>query len=80
MMRSLVYLQSTVYRLRKDVSGGVSAEYSFLITFIAIVATLGMVALAPGIVDMFTAVGERVPDPSAVPPCQRNPLIACPNP
>ncbi len=61
-MRSLVYLQSLFFRLTKDNSGAVSAEYTFLITFIAIVATLGMVFLGPPIANYFPAVGGWIPD------------------
>lgn len=66
-MRSLVYLQSLFYRLAKNNSGAVSAEYTFLITFIAIAATLGMVFLGPPIADYFTAVGGRIPDTQTTP-------------
>ena len=66
-MRSLVYLQSVIFRLAKNNFGAVSAEYTFLITFIAIVATLGMVFLGPPIADYFTAVGGRIPDTQATP-------------
>ena len=69
MMRLLIYALSTTRRLAQREDGGLSAEYSFLITFIAIVATLGMVSLGPSIADLFEAVGGAVPDTSENPPC-----------
>ena len=74
-MQSLVYILSIILRFTKDDSGSVAAEYSFLITFIAIVATLGMVALGPSIADFFFEVGDAIPDTQASPPC---PLGGCP--
>ena len=78
-MRFLVYIQSLFYRLASDVSGAVSGEYSFLIVFIAIVATLGMILLGPNISDYFAAVGAgAVPNPvdaQGKPPC---PFGGCP--
>lgn len=68
-MRFLVYLCWFFIELKKDVAGAVSAEYSFLIVFIAIVATLGMVLLGPNIAYYFDAVTRLVPDTSANPPC-----------
>ena len=68
-MRSLVYVQSLILRLIKDDSGALAAEYGFLITFIAIVAALGMVVLGPSIADYFEAITRVVPDTSVNPPC-----------
>lgn len=68
-MRALLYMQSLILRLTKNDSGAVSAEYAFLIVFIAIVATLGMVLIGPSIADYFEAVTRVVPDTSANPPC-----------
>lgn len=79
-MYFLVYMQLLVLRLIKDDSGALTAEHAFLVTFVAIVSALGMVALGSGMIDMFTAVGDHVPDPSAVPACQMDPFSACPDP
>ncbi len=68
-MRALLYIQSLILRLKSDNSGAVSAEYAFLITFIAIVATLGMVFMGPGIAEYFDAITRLVPDSQANPPC-----------
>jgi Flp pilus assembly pilin Flp len=73
--RSLVYLTSIFLRLSKDNSGGLAAEHALLIVFIAIAASLGMVALGPGISDYFDAVTRLVPDTEANPPC---PFGGCP--
>lgn len=69
MTQLLIYLVLTARRLARNDDGGLAAEYSFLITFIAIVATLGMVSLGPSIADFFEAVGGAVPDTSENPPC-----------
>ena len=68
-MHFLVYLRWFFFELQKDDSGAVSAEYAFLIVFIAIVATLGMVLIGPSIADYFDAVTRLVPDTQANPPC-----------
>lgn len=73
-MRHLVSLKFLFVRLIYDGSASVSAEYAFLITFIAIVASLGMIALGPGIADYFTALSGLVPDASVDPVC---PLGTC---
>lgn len=74
-MQHLESLKSVLLRLVRDGSASVSAEYAFLIAFIAIVASLGMVVLGPSIADYFGAVTNVVPDTSANPPC---PLGGCP--
>lgn len=68
-MHALLYMQSLILRLKRDDSGAVAVEYTFLIVFIAIVATLGMVLIGPSIADYFDAVTRVVPDTSANPPC-----------
>lgn len=68
-MRFLVSLQLFLPALTKDESGAVSAEYAFLVAFVAIVATLGMVLIGPSIADYFDAVTRTVPDTSVNPPC-----------
>ncbi len=62
-MRSLVYIQSTFLRLKKDNSGATASEYAFLVTFIAIIAASGMVFLGPSIADYFAAISN-----GAIPP------------
>ena len=68
-MHAVFYIKSLIFRLTADDSGAVSAEYSFLIAFIVIVATLGMVLIGPSISDYFDAVTRLVPDTSETPPC-----------
>lgn len=68
-MRFLVYLRWFFFELKKNEAGAVAAEYAYLIAFIAIVATLGMVLIGPSIADYFDAVTRLVPDNSATPSC-----------
>ncbi len=71
----MIYLMSIFLRLTKDDSGGLSAEYSFLIVFIAIATSLGMLALGPGIAEYFEGISRLVPDTQDNPPC---PMGGCP--
>lgn len=68
-MRLLLYLRWFFIELKNDEAGAVAAEYAYLIVFIAIVATLGMVLIGPSIADYFDAVTRMVPDTSETPPC-----------
>jgi len=68
-MRLLASLQRIIWDIKEDHAGAVSAEYAFLLAFIAIVATLGMVLIGPSIADYFEAVTRTVPDTSVIPPC-----------
>ncbi len=70
----MYFLMSIWRRLVKDDSGGLSAEYSFLIVFIAIVAGLGMLIVGDGIGYYFEALTRIVPDTQENPPC---PLGGC---
>lgn len=56
-MYALTYLQLLALRLRKDKSGAVATEYSFLIAFIAIAAALGMVLLGNNLSVFFNDIG-----------------------
>ncbi len=59
-MHALTYLQSLALRLRKDRSGAVATEYTFLIAFIAIVAALGMVLLGNNLSAFFNDIGDAL--------------------
>jgi Flp pilus assembly pilin Flp len=68
-MHRISQIKTAILRFAKSESGAVASEYALLIVFIAIVATLGMVILGPGLADYFDAVTRLVPNTSANPPC-----------
>lgn len=52
-MRAFTYVQSLALRLRKDDSGAVATEYTYLTAFIAIVAAMGMLLFAENLSAFF---------------------------
>ena len=59
-MYALVCLYEVIFRIRRDTLGAVAAEYAFLLAFIAIVASIGMVILGGGLLDYFSALGLTI--------------------
>lgn len=63
-MTTLTYLRAKTYMaaraLGADEEGATAAEYAFLLVFIAIVATIGMVVLGQGLLDIFNKTGKTV--------------------
>lgn len=63
-MNLLTYLRAKAYTtaraLGADEEGATAAEYVFLLVFIAIVASIGMVVLGNGLKGVFTTTGTNV--------------------
>ncbi len=57
-MRTLLHLHDVLLRIKRETPGAVGTEYAFLIAFIAIVASIGMVVLGTELADYFTAYGN----------------------
>ncbi|MFT5181100.1 MAG: Flp pilus assembly pilin Flp [Alphaproteobacteria bacterium] len=61
-MHALLYLRQIIFCLRREKRGAIAAEYAFLLVFIAIVATAGMLVLGDGLVTYFSAMGLTIGD------------------
>ena len=59
-MNALLMLVQIIFSLRRNTLGGIAAEYSFLIVFIAIVAVAGMLVLGDGLATYFSAMGNTI--------------------
>ncbi|MFT4745875.1 MAG: Flp pilus assembly pilin Flp [Nitriliruptoraceae bacterium] len=51
---------TTARALGADEEGATAAEYAFLLVFIAIVATIGMVVLGQGLLNIFDETGTTI--------------------
>jgi Flp pilus assembly pilin Flp len=59
-MRILLHLHEVLLRIRSESHGAVATEYAFLITFIAIVAAIGMVTLGDALGDYLSDFGNAL--------------------
>ena len=59
-MHVILYLCEVLFRINRDSRGAVSAEYAFLITFIAIAAAIGMVTLGDSLANYFITFGNTL--------------------
>ena len=64
-MHALIHLKPICLRFAKSSSGAVATEYAFLITFIAIVAAIGMVLLGENLSAFFNDIGTALGNFSA---------------
>ncbi len=59
-MHVLLCLYELLFRIKSEEHGAVSAEYSLLVVFIAIVAAIGMVTLGSSLNDYFVTFGNAL--------------------
>ncbi len=59
-MHALLHLYQILFCLRRETRGAIAAEYAFLLVFIAIAASVGMLIIGEGLADYFGAMGLSI--------------------